>query len=58
MKAQLALRMKYRLAAVRKQHYMPHGTGARASAKFQFIGRITQIIGTLVVSRRSAQDSR
>ena len=36
MKAQLALRMKYRLAAVRKRHYVPHGTGARARAKFQF----------------------
>ena len=37
MKAQLALRMNYRLAAVRKRHYMPHGSGARARAKFQFI---------------------
>ena len=36
MKAQLALRMKYRLAAVRKRHYVPHGSGARARAKFQF----------------------
>ena len=37
MKAQLELRMKYRLAAVRKRHYVPHGSGARARAKFQFI---------------------
>ena len=29
MKAQLALRMKYRLAAVRKRHYVPHSSGAR-----------------------------
>jgi len=36
MKAQLALRMKYRLAAVRKRHYVPHSSGARARAKFQF----------------------
>ena len=40
MKAQLALRMKYRLAAVRKRHYVPHGSGARARAKFQFIDQI------------------
>jgi len=39
MKAQLALRMKYRLAAVRKRHYVPHGSGARARAKFQFIAQ-------------------
>ena len=39
MKAQLALRMKYRLAAVRKRHYVPHSSGARARAKFQFIGQ-------------------
>ena len=37
MKAQLALRMKYRLAAVRKRHYVPHSSGARARAKFQFV---------------------
>ena len=37
MKAQLALRMKYRLAAVRKRHYVPHSSGARARAKFEFI---------------------
>ena len=39
MKAQLALRMKYRLKAVRKRHCVPHGSGARARAKFQFIGQ-------------------
>ena len=39
MKAQLALRMKYRLAAVRKRHYVPHSSGARARAKFPFIGQ-------------------
>ena len=39
MKAQLALRMKYRLAAVRKRHYVPHSSGARARAKFQFIAQ-------------------
>ena len=33
MKAQLALRMKYRLKAVRKRHCVPHGSGARARAK-------------------------
>jgi len=38
--AQLALRMKYRQAAVRKRHYMPHSSGARARAKFQFTGEI------------------
>ena len=32
MKAQLALRMKYRLAAVRKRHYVPHSSGACARA--------------------------
>ena len=37
MKAQLALRMKYRLKAVRKRHCVPHGSGARARAKSQFI---------------------
>ena len=37
MKAQLELRMKYRLKAVRKRHCVPHGSGARARAKFQFI---------------------
>ncbi len=36
MKAQLALRMKYRLAAVRKRHYVPHSSGARARGKFPF----------------------
>ena len=41
MKAQLALRMKYRLAAVRKRHYVPHSSGARARAKFQFIAHFT-----------------
>ena len=40
MKAQLALRMKYRLKAVRKRHYVPHGSGARARAKFPFIARV------------------
>ena len=40
MKAQLVLHMKYRLAAVRKRHYVPHGSGARARAKFQFIEQI------------------
>ena len=40
MKAQLALRMKYRLKAVRKRHCVPHGSGARARAKFQFVGQI------------------
>ncbi len=37
MKAQLELRMKYRLKAVRKRHCVPHGSGARARAKFPFI---------------------
>ncbi|MBQ6942348.1 MAG: hypothetical protein IJN23_07270, partial [Akkermansia sp.] len=40
MKAQLALRMKYRLAAVRKRHCVPHGSGARARAKFQFVEQV------------------
>ena len=40
MKAQLELRMKYRLKAVRKRHYVPHGSGARARAKFPFVGQI------------------
>ena len=39
MKAQLALRMKYRLAAVRKRHYVPHGSGARARAEFPLVGQ-------------------
>ena len=39
MKAQLALRMKYRLKAARKRHCVPHGSGARARAKFQFIAQ-------------------
>ena len=39
MKAQLALRMKYRLTGVRKRHYVPHSSGARARAKFPFIGQ-------------------
>ena len=47
MKAQLALRMKYRLAAVRKRHYVPHGSGAHARAKFQFIGSRTQTLGAV-----------
>ena len=50
MKAQLALRMKYRLAAVRKRHYVPHSSGARARAKFQFIGQMVDFFNIVVVS--------
>ena len=39
MKAQLALRMKYRLAAVRKRHCVPHGSGARSRAEFPLVGQ-------------------
>ena len=46
MKAQLALRMKYRLTAVRKRHYVPHGTGARARAKFQFVESVLKLWDT------------
>jgi len=45
MKAQLALRMKYRLKAVRKRHCVPHGSGARARAKFRFVERGAPSLG-------------
>ena len=50
MKAQLALRMKYRLAAVRKRHYVPHGSGARARAKLAFVGKPCRSTEALVLA--------
>jgi len=49
MKAQLALRMKYRPKAVRKRHCVPHGSGARARAKFPFIKRRRACLGVAIV---------
>ena len=53
MKAQLALRMKYRLAAVRKRHYVPHSSGARARAKFQFLAQKGQLHGGCAAALKS-----